>query len=175
MLATAGSAPEDGDLNWAVEFKWDGIRSLAQVENGICRIVTRNGNTITSSFPEVSAALVSVAAGRPLTVDGEIVAPDPATGAPKFARIGRRLGVVRPNTTLRRDVPVQMYVFDLLELDGIDLRTRSYIDRRKRLTSLELARPLVESPYWVGAQVSQMLSVAADHDVEGLVAKRVDS
>ncbi|MFE3229480.1 hypothetical protein [Nocardia sp. NPDC059228] len=64
---------------------------------------------------------MSLAAGREMTLDGELVAPD-RDGVPRFSRIGRRLGVTRPSPALVRAVPVCLYVFDLLGFGGRDLR-----------------------------------------------------
>ncbi|WP_280454205.1 ATP-dependent DNA ligase [Nocardia brasiliensis] len=176
MLATAAAPPEDGDASYAVEWKWDGIRCLSQISGGVCRMVSRNANTLTAGFPEIARALVAVAAGREMVVDGELVAPDPETGVPRFARIGRRLGVVRPSTELIREIPVRMYLFDLLALDGEDLRGLPYLQRRERLSDLDLADDaIVVSPYFVDVPVARMLEVASEHGVEGIVAKRMDS
>ncbi|WP_297610568.1 hypothetical protein [Nocardia sp.] len=48
MLATAGPAPDDADTRYALEWKYDGIRCLAGISDGACRMVSHNGNNVTS-------------------------------------------------------------------------------------------------------------------------------
>ncbi|MFE3105224.1 ATP-dependent DNA ligase [Nocardia tengchongensis] len=130
MLATAGPAPADDDPRYAYEWKYDGIRCLAWISDGLCHMVSRNGNSLNPAFPEIAQALVARAAGREMTLDGELVAPD-QHGVPRFSRIGRRLGVARPSQALLRAVPAQLYVFDLLAFGDRDLRPMSYLHRRE--------------------------------------------
>ena len=81
MLATAGKLPEKDD-GWAYEIKFDGVRVLTFVEKGQARLVTRNGNDVTSSYPEV-ADIAGALEGRSAILDGEVVVFDPKgrTGA----------------------------------------------------------------------------------------------
>ncbi|MET8428351.1 hypothetical protein [Nocardia sp. NPDC004860] len=62
MLATPGPAPADDDTRYAYEWKYDGIRCLAWISDGVCHMVSRNGNSLNAAFPEISHALVSLAA-----------------------------------------------------------------------------------------------------------------
>ncbi|WP_433734888.1 ATP-dependent DNA ligase (plasmid) [Nocardia sp. CA-129566] len=175
MLATAGPAPSDDDPRYAYEWKYDGIRCLAGISEGVCHMVSRNGSSLKPAFPEIAHELLALAAGREMTLDGELVTPD-RNGVPRFSRIGRRLGVMRPSQSLIQTVPTQMYVFDLLGLDGQDLRPRTYLDRREHLQRLPLPHgPILLSPSYRGIPVSRMLEVAAEHQVEGVIGKRVDS
>ncbi|MFE3280587.1 hypothetical protein [Nocardia sp. NPDC059239] len=175
MLATPGPAPADDDTRYAYECKYDGIRCLAWISDGVCHMISRNGNSLNAAFPEISHALLSLAAGRELTLDGELVAPDRG-GVPRFSRIGRRLGVTRPSPALIRAVPACLYVFDLLGFGGRDLRTLTYLERRERLERLGLPHgPVLLSPSYRDIPVSRMLAVAAEHDIEGVIGKRVDS
>ncbi len=175
MLATTGPVPADDDLRYAYEFKYDGIRCLARIASDTCRLITRNGNTITHSFPEIAEELTALAAGRELVLDSEIVTPDRA-GIPRFALTSQRLGVMRPSRTLLRTVPAQAYVFDLLHVDGRDLRDLPYLARREQLAQLELPHgPIRVSPFYLDIPVSRMLEVAAEHRLEGVVAKRIDA
>ncbi|NHU47682.1 hypothetical protein G9373_34170 [Rhodococcus sp. A14] len=119
MLATPGEPPENtGD--WAAEMKYDGFRLLAAVGGGERPVLwTRNLNVVTSSYPEVAAALFEKFGGRGrIVLDGEIVAL--AQGRPSFARLQKRANTLRPTTALRRQVPVTYLPFDVL------YRTTSY-------------------------------------------------
>ncbi|MFE3230122.1 ATP-dependent DNA ligase [Nocardia sp. NPDC059228] len=175
MLATAGPAPADDDTRYAYEWTYDGIRCLAWISDGVCHLVSRNGNSLNAAFPEISHTLASLAAGRELTLDGELVAPD-RDGVPRFSRIGRRVGVTRPGPALVRAVPVCLYVFDLLGFGGRDLRTLTYLQRRERLERLGLPYGhILLAPSYRDFPVSRMLEVAAEHGIEGVIGKRIDS
>lgn len=100
-------------------------------------------------FPRLGPALTELTEGRDLILDGEIIAPDLATGAPSFARLQQRMHLQRPSLELRR--AVQLFVFDVLDIDGENTMALPYIERRARLTDLELSGPAVRTPpYWTG-------------------------
>src|SRR5215218_3053551 len=85
MLASpAGTLPADL-AGWAIEPKWDGVRLIADVTARSVRLWTRNGNDKAAQFPEVVAALRTLAAaGGPLVLDGEVVALDAKGRALRF-------------------------------------------------------------------------------------------
>lgn len=71
MLATAGTAPSGA--GWAYEFKYDEVRASAYVRDGHVRLLSRNGNDVSRSYPEI-AELGMLLSGRQVVLDGEIVA-----------------------------------------------------------------------------------------------------
>ncbi|MFD6356448.1 ATP dependent DNA ligase [Nocardia tengchongensis] len=151
------------------------MRCLAAISDGVCHMISRNGNSLNAAFPEIAHSLLSLAAGREMTLDGELVAPD-SDGVPRFSRIGRRLGVTRPSPALIHAVPVRLYVFDLLGFGTRDLRTQTYLERRERRERLPFPHgPILLSPSHRDIPVSRMLEVAAKHNIEGVIGKRVDS
>ncbi|MFC3966263.1 non-homologous end-joining DNA ligase [Nocardia jiangsuensis] len=175
MLAVSGRPPDDA-ARWAVEMKWDGVRAIVRIEAGNCRFTSRNARDISRSYPELGEALAALAPDVPLVLDGEIVAPDPATGAPSFGRLQHRMHVVTPTPGLLAAYPVEFIVFDVLELDGESLLGRPYTQRRDDLTTLGLAGELVPvPPFWTGVRPAALLEVAAQHHLEGIVCKRLDS
>ena len=97
MLATAGTLPAKDD-GWAYEIKFDGVRVLAFVENGTPRLVTRNGNDVTSSYPEV-AEIADDLEGRAAILDGEVVVFDPK-GRTDFSLLQSRMHVRAPSEAL---------------------------------------------------------------------------
>ncbi|WP_429426766.1 ATP-dependent DNA ligase [Nocardia sp. GAS34] len=172
MLATASERPSQADPAVAIELKWDGIRAISQISGTGARFWTRNGQDVTPSFPELAEAFPGITG---LVLDGEVVAPDPATGAPDFGRLQRRLGT-GPSTALRESVPVRYFVFDVLEIAGESVTNLPYLDRRERLDELQLdGGPIRVPPTWIGEDPDRMLQLAADSNVEGIVLKRVDS
>ncbi|MEV6279862.1 ATP-dependent DNA ligase [Nocardia sp. NPDC051832] len=175
MLATAGRPPDQPD-RWAIEMKWDGIRAVVRCAGDSCRFFSRNNRDISHSFPELVSALTELADGRRWVLDGEITAPEPATGAPSFARLQRRMHVLAPAPALLRAVPVEYFAFDLLELEGESLMSLPYQERRDQLAALNLDGSGVRtSPYWVDVDVETMLALAHEHHLEGIVSKLLTS
>jgi DNA ligase-1 len=118
---------------WQVEWKWDGIRAQIIVRDGHVFLWSRGEDAIAERFPEVAAAAGSLPEGTVL--DGEILAFRDGAPLPFAAlqqRIGRRLHVQRT----ARDVPVVFMAYDLLEHDGIDIRSQPLAERRARLERL---------------------------------------
>lgn len=175
MLATAGRPPENLDL-WATEMKWDGMRTIAVLDKGEARLYSRNGREATVSFPELTAALADTAAGRRFVIDGEVVAPELPTGIPSFRRLQHRMHIARTPAGLIASIPVQLFVFDVLAIDDTDTTPLTYVQRRDLLAELDLAGTLIRvPPYWTDIAPAQMLDTAADHGLEGIVCKRLDS
>lgn len=116
MLASSG-APPSGEAGWAYEMKWDGMRALAYVEDGVVRLRSRNDNDVTVAFPEL-AALGPALGSRPVLLDGEIVVFDPA-GRPSFELLQSRMHVADPHRAARLAATtlVTYIVFDMLHLD----------------------------------------------------------
>ncbi|KMO70763.1 putative DNA ligase-like protein [Mycolicibacterium chlorophenolicum] len=174
MLATLGPPPS-GD-RWAVEWKFDGQRANLIVDRGEVVSFSRNGADVSLTFPEL--ALVSQAVGgRAVVLDGEIVALD-AQGRPSFTRLQRRWPQNRrPKPDLLRSVPVQLIAFDVLAVDGRDLTDEPYVKRREVLESLIVEESAVVTvpKAFFGVPAADMLEVAAQHHMEGIVSKRVDS
>src|SRR6476620_5302572 len=117
MLATLTERRGFGD-DFLLERKFDGERCVARKDDGKLSLESRTGNDLTPTYPEVCAA---VAAQRPrgLLLDGEVVAYD--GGQTSFSRLQQRLGVRTPSAELMAGYPVVYCVFDLLEIDGVDL------------------------------------------------------
>jgi bifunctional non-homologous end joining protein LigD len=177
MLATLGTVPKD-DRAWAFEFKWDGIRAVSHVDGGRIRIVSRNGNDLSTSFPELRALGESLASHQ-VVLDGEIVAFD-EKGRPRFQRLQPRIhaGDATKAKRLAAEQPVVYVIFDLLYLDGASMLTKPYLERRRRLEGLGLDKtkagswtlsPRFEGP---GADV---LRASKEQGLEGILAKRLDS
>jgi bifunctional non-homologous end joining protein LigD len=169
MLATAGDPP--GGPGWAFEFKWDGVRAVTAVAGGSIRAQSRLGNEITAGYPEL-ADLVELFDGRPVLLDGELVALD-AAGRPDFGTLQQRMHVRRPVPELVERVPVTYLLFDLLHLDGTSLLREPYDRRRELLEGLGVAGSRVRvPPANPGITGQQLLDVARAHGLEGVVGKR---
>jgi bifunctional non-homologous end joining protein LigD len=111
--------------------------------------------------------------GPDLLADGEIVAF--SRGATSFSRLQRRSGIDNPQRALASGVAVYLYLFDLLEFDGEDLRGLPLLERKRRLKRAIIAgAPVRLSPHRVGAG-EEAFRHACSHGWEGVIAKRADS
>jgi bifunctional non-homologous end joining protein LigD len=177
MLATLGTLPRDED-SWAYEFKWDGIRAIGYVDGGRIRIMSRNGNDLTASFPEIRG-LGELLGSRPAVLDGEIVAFD-ERGRPSFQLLQPRIhaAVAAKAKRLSEGQPVVYVLFDLLYLDGRLLVGQPYEERRRRLEALGVDKvkgaAWTVSPRFAGPG-ADILTASRDQGLEGVLAKRLDS
>ena len=118
MLAVSADAPFSR-AGWVFEIKLDGYRLLAAREKGEARLVSRNGNDLTATFPEIARAI----RGLPyegLVVDGEVVVHD-ARGIPSFQELQKRGRLTRWSDVQRAaaERPATFYAFDLLACEGL--------------------------------------------------------
>jgi bifunctional non-homologous end joining protein LigD len=175
MLASTGELP--AGPGWGYEFKWDGVRAIGDVTDGALRLYARSGVEITAAYPEIAPLGTQVAErGRGGAVlDGEVVVLT-RDGQTSFAALATRMHVRQPDRAARlaASLPVTYMIFDLLRRDGADLTRWPYRRRRQALEALELAGPSWAVPpvFTDGAATYQ---AAAEHGLEGVVAKRLDS
>ena len=174
MLATIANKPPAGD-QWLYEVKWDGVRALCFVENNELCIYTRNQKRCEKQYPELSV-LPRFLKAATAVLDGEIAVVD-ANGRSSFSLIQPRISVGDPNTIahLARSTPVTLFLFDLLYLDGYDLRSLP-IEERKRLLA-EIVTPTerirLSDHFTIGGEA--MLEAASQLGLEGILAKRKGS
>jgi bifunctional non-homologous end joining protein LigD len=175
MLAVEGKRPPNGD-GWGFEIKWDGVRALAHSDGqGGLRIESRRGEDITARYPELTA-LGDALAGHRAILDGEIVAFD-EHDRPSFQRLQLRMGLTSEITIQRRvpQTPVTYVAFDLLYLDGRPTIELPYLERRRLLDELALDGPHWQTPAHHVGEGEALLEAARARDLEGVVAKRLDS
>jgi bifunctional non-homologous end joining protein LigD len=176
MLATAGTIGMLASGEWALEWKWDGIRVLARAAAGGIRLLSRNGNDVTARYPEL-VGLPRVLSHDAL-VDGEIVALDD-DGRPSFERLQQRMNLtrVREIERLAASVTVRLLLFDVLEIAGDSVTAEPYRRRRDLLDDLFTPRRgvPVELPAQAPGPAADALEESRRLGLEGLVAKRPDS
>ena len=171
MLATLAEKAFNDD-GWIFEIKWDGYRAIAFIEGGKVRLVSRNQNDMTAQFAEL-AAMPQELKVTTAVLDGEIVALD-EEGRSSFSLMQQRMGFAsaKKRTSRRADVPVLYYAFDLLYLDGRDLRKLSLEERKEKLRALVKGDGVVRySDHFVGQGV-QLLEAVKAKGMEGILAKR---
>jgi len=171
MLAESVDEPFD-DEDWLFEIKWDGYRSVAFIENGKVRLVSRNQNDLTPRYPELKDMAAFVKAKNAI-LDGEVVALD-EEGRASFSLIQQRTGF-RPGGrrgAANAFVPVLYYAFDLLYLDGYDWR-RVPLDRRKqKLESLLVAGDALRYSDHYETHGKALFEIAQQKKLEGILAKK---
>ncbi len=176
MLAMLTTAPPPDDGSWALEMKWDGVRALAFVERGRVRLMSRTERDITVAYPEL-AGLGNATRHKQLLLDGEVVVFGP-DGWPEFEALQPRMHVSDASQAalLAGQSPVTYLVFDLLQLDGRPLLDLEYRYRRALVDELALAGPYWQTPpSFPGEDFAAVQAVSAEHGMEGVVAKRLDS
>jgi bifunctional non-homologous end joining protein LigD len=167
QLARLANAVPDGD-DWLFEVKYDGYRILAFVEGSAARLITRGGNDFTHRFLTVADALARWADGRAMILDGEMVVTD-AEGRPDFQALQRYM------RSPEGRCPVYM-AFDLLALDGEDLRGHALIRRKEALEALLQGAPEnIQYSAHVRGNGAACLSAACGAGLEGIVGKKADS
>jgi bifunctional non-homologous end joining protein LigD len=148
------------DPEWLFDFKYDGFRALCYVEKGRCRFISRNGNAI-SRFEALGDEVAAALAIEDAILDGEVIAAD-ETGRPLFYDLVRR-------------TRAPAYVaFDILWLNGAGLRSLPRHERRRRLQGiLPQESPIVSEPLSVKGRGRELFELMREHDLEGIVAKRL--
>lgn len=167
MLAKLCEALPKGK-GWIYELKYDGHRTLGFCEGGKSALFTRNGHDCTSAFKLAAEALSDTLGGRAAVVDGEMVVAG-EDGVPDF-------GALQAYIKNRGAGGLNYVIFDLLALDGEDLRTRPLAERKQKLHTLLQKSPSVLS---YSAHTTKMtkadLEAVKSRGIEGIVAKRANS
>jgi bifunctional non-homologous end joining protein LigD len=164
QLASLVSEPPAGK-DWLHEIKYDGYRAIAAIGKDRCRIYTRSGQDWTDKFAKVASELRSLKVGSAL-LDGEIVVLD-EHGRTSFQRLQNALKEGR--------TPLTYYVFDILELNGHDLRQEPLRRRKEVLRKvLDGAPKAIRYSEEVAGQGDKVLAQACRLGLEGIVSKQAD-
>ncbi|MEL7648405.1 MAG: DNA ligase D [Sedimentibacter sp.] len=160
------TVPEGED--WLFELKYDGYRIMAFVEGNSVRLITRNGKDYTKRFYDIASALIDWAAGRAIVLDGEIAVTDPA-GKTDFQALQNYMKNPKGQN-------LTYIIFDLLALDGTDLRGQPLIDRKEKLENLMKDAPkILYYSRYVRGNGKESFTVACEADMEGIIGKKADS
>ena len=170
MLATPVEKAFD-DPEWLFEIKWDGYRAVSFLEDGKVRLVSRNQNDLTAEFPELHE-LSKLIKAKNAVLDGEIVALD-EQGRASFSLMQQRTGIRKGGRRVgaRRELQVVYYIFDLLYIDGYDLRRVALEQRKQALSQIIDRSDLVRySDHF--PQGLALFEVAREKGLEGILAKK---
>jgi bifunctional non-homologous end joining protein LigD len=161
MLATLSTGLVNNDA-YGYEVKWDGYRIVAFVQKGKVRMDSRGGKDYTKRYPPVERALAEL--GHDVVLDGEMVVFD-EEGRPSFNAVQLYNG---------HEQPIQYYVFDILWLDGHDLKELPLTTRKGILQQLVRGNDVIKfsDSFDNGEHLYEEMR---DRGWEGVVAKRKDS
>ncbi|MBV9885565.1 MAG: DNA ligase D, partial [Acidobacteria bacterium] len=171
-LAELGDKPFSSP-NWVFEIKWDGVRAIAQVENGKTTLWARSGRDVTLEYPEFKdmAARFRV---REAIIDGEIVTLD-SDGRSNFHTLQHRLGVQNPSRQLMQSVPLDYFAFDVMYADGYDLRRVPLVDRKDFLQQVLSPNERLHFSEHIPDQGEALYEAARSKGLEGIIAKLKNS
>jgi bifunctional non-homologous end joining protein LigD len=171
LAALLQKPPARGDWGW--EIKWDGYRVHIHIEPGRIRVLTRGGHDWTRRFPAIAQAARALGPTS-MILDGEAVVLD-EQGRSDFGLLQRSLGADGQKSGNLAS-PAIMYAFDILYLDGHDLRRDEYRTRRHKLEDVLRGQ---HSAILISEEVDhdpvELLDHACRLGLEGIVGKRRDS
>ena len=162
MLAVLTDAPFD-DPDWVFESKWDGFRMVSSIAGGKVALFSRNGKIISDSYRSVAGALERIK--HDAVLDGELVALDP-NGRARFQLL---------QNALRSQASLRYYLFDLMFLDGADLRGLPLLERKERLGRLLPNHPVLAVSEQSAEHGRRLFKEAQKQGLEGIMAKRAAS
>jgi len=166
QLATLVEEAPDGDA-WIHEIKLDGYRVLCRIDGPDVQLTTRRANDWTASFPTLARAARQLHV-RDALIDGEVVVLD-SGGLSSFQSLQNALG-------RGREKDVVYFAFDLLFLDGRDLRELPLLERKAMLADvLAKAPPMIRYTDHVEGDGPTFFAQACRLSLEGIVSKRCDA
>ena len=160
----------------AFEHKLDGARVQIHKSKDRVRIYSRRLTDVTESFPEIVGLTREEVSASEAVLEGEIIAVGKDGTPLPFQHLMRRFRRVHGVEEMVKRIPVELYLFDLIYMDGKSLIADPYVERRKKLEqiagNITLTRQIItRSP----SEAERFLKEAIDKGHEGLVAKKLDS
>lgn len=185
MLAEAAEGPFSG-ADWVFELKIDGYRALLQKDGDKARIVYRRGREMSAVYPDIVEQLKALPVEHAI-LDGEIAVLEPR-GRPSFSLLQQRSGLTNPRdiAAALHEFPCLYFAFDLLALEGHDLRGLPLLERKKLLHQL-LSEPrpepssatglskLLYVEHVAGSEGERLFSRTKALGLEGVVGKKANS
>jgi DNA ligase-1 len=160
----------------AFEYKYDGARVQIHKRGSEVRVFSRRLTDVTQSLPEVVEAVKANVRAEEAIVEGEVIAVDDRGHPIPFQHLMRRFKRVHEVRDMAEKIPVRLYLFDILFLDGESLISLPYMQRRKVLAEnggeIALTTQIITDSK---ARAEAFLSEAMDAGHEGVMAKKLDS
>ncbi|WP_260853842.1 DNA ligase [Paraburkholderia sp. BCC1886] len=159
---------------WLFELKYDGFRCLIRKKRERVELISRQGNSLNQSFPDMVEQVARVKGD--FVWDAELTV-DEATGQSSFDRLQKRARASLPRSVkvAMQNHPARLYVFDIMTAGKRDVRALPLVERKEILrdsfentSGLVFVTGIVAAGEWVFEQVKA-------HDFEGMIAKRMDA
>ena len=160
----------------AAEYKYDGLRVQAHITSKEVHLFSRRLENITDQFPDVARLLKKTIKAKEAIVEGECIAVDIHTGDMlPFQVISQRRGRKHEIEKMAEEIPVTIFLFDVLYLNGKDQTLTPYLERRKQLLKIIEPSEHVKVAEQVEARdpdrLEQLMDEAVASGCEGLVVK----
>jgi len=160
----------------AFEYKYDGARVQIHKSGGEVKVFSRRLTNVTVSMPEIVELVKENFVANEAILEGEVVAVDKAGFPLPFQHLMRRFRRVHLVENMAEMMPVRLYLFDVLYVDGKSLITMRYSQRRQILAENAGKLPLTTQMVTNNAEeAARFLEKAMNEGHEGLMAKRIDS
>ncbi|MGH7466461.1 MAG: DNA ligase D [Longimicrobiales bacterium] len=161
--------------DWIFELKYDGYRLLAAKTNGKSKLITRNNNDATDTFPEIARAVAALPYDH-ILLDGEVVVQD-EDGKPSFQRLQQRGRFLRVADIRRAAAqhPATFFAFDLIGFGEYDLRTLPLLERKALLQRALPRAGIIRYADHVENRGDDFFGAAKQLGLEGIVAKRASA
>ena len=176
MANDVAEALEEHGGKTAFEYKLDGARVQIHKCGGDVRIFSRRLTDVTKSLPEIIGKVQKDVKAEEVILEGEVIAVDSSGHPVPFQHLMRRFKRVHAIEDMIEKVPVKLYLFDILYLNGESLISVPYVQRRqilaKNIGEILLTKQLVTDKV---EEAEQFLKEAMEAGHEGLVAKKLDS
>ena len=155
---------------WIYELKYDGFRCLVSKRRHVVRLESRNGRDLSPYFPELVAEIAPIP--HDFVADTELVVLD-EKGCPQWNRLTKRHAPRSPDAIRRAAAadPAAIFAFDLLWLDGADLRPRPLLERKAALLGILPGNRRIRYARHVANSSTDIWQMAVQLELEGIVAK----
>ncbi|MGB9134254.1 MAG: ATP-dependent DNA ligase [Candidatus Bathyarchaeia archaeon] len=176
MAETVAEALEEHDGETALEHKLDGARIQIHKSGDTVKIFSRRLTDVTESLPEIVEQVKSEVKAVEAILEGEVIAVGKNGSPMPFQHLMRRFRRVHKIELTAEEVPIQLYLFDALYIDGKSLIKEAYIQRREKLIRVAGSIPLTKQAVTKSVEAAEdFLQGAMKAGHEGVVAKRLDS
>jgi len=176
MANETGEALEEHGGRTAFEHKLDGARVQIHKHGNDVKIFSRRLTDVTKSLPEIAEIVRKNVKAKEVILEGEVIAVDSSGHPVPFQHLMRRFKRVHAIEDMAKKIPLKLYLFDILYIDGESLVSAPYLERRQILSEkigkITLTKLLVTDNV---EEAEQFLREAIDTGHEGLVAKKLDS
>ncbi len=160
----------------ALEYKLDGARIQIHKLKGEVKVFSRRLSEVTSSLPEVVELVSNEVPSKEVVLEGEVIAVGEAGNPLPFQHLMRRFRRIQNIEEMTRAIPIRLYLFDVLFLNGELLINKAYMERRRLLSEVSGGINLTKQKIVDNVSEAEVFfDEAVSEGHEGLVAKRLDS